>query len=129
MATPPLAMRQAAGAGGPIAGRDFSWPCSFLATGVAGRCAKTGAPLDQQTFYYQLTITITNIWECLLHCVLFPKGGIPWGLYKGNGAVMIQIVPYGAIQFTAFEHYRTLITTKLGVSGLCTDECLDRWQV
>lgn len=28
------------------------------------------------------------------------------GLYKGNGAMMIRIFPYGAIQFMAFDHYR-----------------------
>ncbi|EPQ14276.1 Graves disease carrier protein [Myotis brandtii] len=39
------------------------------------------------------------------------------GLYKGNGAMMIRIFPYGAIQFMAFEHYKTFITTKLGISG------------
>lgn len=30
------------------------------------------------------------------------------GLYKGNGAMMIRIFPYGAIQFMAFEHYKTV---------------------
>lgn len=28
------------------------------------------------------------------------------GLYKGNGAMMIRIFPYGAIQFLAFDYYR-----------------------
>jgi hypothetical protein len=31
------------------------------------------------------------------------------GLYKGNGAMMIRIFPYGAIQFMAFEHYKTVV--------------------
>lgn len=31
------------------------------------------------------------------------------GLYKGNGAMMIRIFPYGAIQFMAFEHYKTVL--------------------
>ena len=29
----------------------------------------------------------------------------------------MMIFPYGAIQFVVFEHYKTFITTKLGVSG------------
>lgn len=28
------------------------------------------------------------------------------GLYKGNGAMMIRIFPYGAIQFMAFDNYK-----------------------
>lgn len=28
------------------------------------------------------------------------------GLYKGNGAMMIRIFPYGAIQFMAFDQYK-----------------------
>lgn len=28
------------------------------------------------------------------------------GLYKGNGAMMVRIFPYGAIQFMAFENYK-----------------------
>lgn len=31
------------------------------------------------------------------------------GLYKGNGAMMIRIFPYGAIQFMAFEQYKTVL--------------------
>lgn len=28
------------------------------------------------------------------------------GLYKGNGAMMVRIFPYGAIQFMAFDGYK-----------------------
>ncbi len=28
------------------------------------------------------------------------------GLYKGNGAMMVRIFPYGAIQFMAFDNYK-----------------------
>lgn len=28
------------------------------------------------------------------------------GLYKGNGAMMVRIFPYGAIQFMAFDKYK-----------------------
>ncbi|XP_037660628.1 graves disease carrier protein-like [Choloepus didactylus] len=83
----PPAMPQAAGAGGPTARRDFYWLRSFLAGGVFST----------------------------LRAVPRKEGFL--GLYKGNGAMMIRIFPYGAIQFMAFEHYKMLITTKLGVSG------------
>ncbi|XP_049553164.1 DNA replication ATP-dependent helicase/nuclease DNA2 isoform X2 [Orcinus orca] len=117
-AEPPPAMPQAAGAGGPAARRDFYWLRSFLAGGIAGCCAKTTvAPLDRvkvllqahNHHYKHLGVFST------LRAVPQKEGYL--GLYKGNGAMMIRIFPYGAIQFMAFEHYKTLITTKLGVSG------------
>ncbi|KAF5927904.1 hypothetical protein HPG69_009270 [Diceros bicornis minor] len=114
-ADPPPAMP---GAGGPTARRDFYWLRSFLAGGIAGCCAKTTvAPLDRvkvllqahNHHYKHLGVFST------LRAVPQKEGYL--GLYKGNGAMMIRIFPYGAIQFMAFEHYKTLITTKLGVSG------------
>ncbi|XP_024621328.1 DNA replication ATP-dependent helicase/nuclease DNA2 isoform X3 [Neophocaena asiaeorientalis asiaeorientalis] len=117
-AEPTPAMPQAAGAGGPAARRDFYWLRSFLAGGIAGCCAKTTvAPLDRvkvllqahNHHYKHLGVFST------LRAVPQKEGYL--GLYKGNGAMMIRIFPYGAIQFMAFEHYKTLITTKLGVSG------------
>ncbi|XP_004470580.1 solute carrier family 25 member 16 isoform X1 [Dasypus novemcinctus] len=114
----PPAMPQAAGAGGPTARRDFYWLRSFLAGGIAGCCAKTTvAPLDRvkvllqahNHHYKHLGVFST------LRAVPQKEGYL--GLYKGNGAMMIRIFPYGAIQFMAFEHYKMLITTKLGISG------------
>lgn len=32
------------------------------------------------------------------------------GLYKGNGAMMVRIFPYGAIQFMAFDNYKKVAT-------------------
>ncbi|KAF3825140.1 hypothetical protein GH733_005774 [Mirounga leonina] len=37
--------------------------------------------------------------------------------YEGKEAVMILIFPHSSIQFLVSEHYKTLTTTKLGVSG------------
>ncbi|XP_033110121.1 graves disease carrier protein-like isoform X2 [Anneissia japonica] len=36
------------------------------------------------------------------------------GLYKGNGAMMIRIFPYGAIQFVSFEQYKKITQSWLG---------------
>lgn len=32
-----------------------------------------------------------------------------FALYKGNGAQMVRVFPYAAIQFTSFEFYKTVI--------------------
>ena len=39
------------------------------------------------------------------------------GLYKGNGAQMIRIFPYAAIQFTSYEIYKQ-------VTCMCVQSCL-----
>nr|XP_054516154.1 solute carrier family 25 member 16 isoform X4 [Pan troglodytes] len=117
-ADPPPAMPQAAGAGGPTTRRDFYWLRSFLAGGIAGCCAKTTvAPLDRVKVLLQAHnhhYKHLGVFSAL-RAVPQKEGFL--GLYKGNGAMMIRIFPYGAIQFMAFEHYKTLITTKLGISG------------
>ncbi|KAG3264804.1 solute carrier family 25 member 16, transcript variant X3 [Ictidomys tridecemlineatus] len=115
--TPP-AMPQAAGAGGPTARRDFYWLRSFLAGGIAGCCAKTTvAPLDRVKVLLQAHNHHYKHLGVFSALRAVPQKEGYLGLYKGNGAMMIRIFPYGAIQFMAFEQYKTLITTKLGVSG------------
>uniref|UniRef100_A0A8D0L231 Solute carrier family 25 member 16 n=1 Tax=Sphenodon punctatus TaxID=8508 RepID=A0A8D0L231_SPHPU len=123
MAAPQVA--PAAAAAGPSAGLpptpargDFYWLRSFAAGGVAGCCAKTTiAPLDRvkillqahNRHYKHLGVIAT------LRAVPQKEGYL--GFYKGNGAMMIRIFPYGAIQFMAFDQYKKLIKKELGISG------------
>lgn len=89
-----------------------------MAGGIAGCCAKTTvAPLDRVKVLLQAHNRHYKHLGVLSTLRAVPQKEGYLGLYKGNGAMMIRIFPYGAIQFMAFEHYKTFITTKLGVSG------------
>ena len=90
-------------------------------------------PWTESRFYYRLiTPTIKtlvrktiNPYECEITDrsaretdLYFPLSGVVatlravpkkegyLGLYKGNGAMMVRIFPYGAIQFMAFDNYK-----------------------
>lgn len=98
--------------------RDYYWLRSFVAGGVAGCCAKTTiAPLDrvkillqgQSPHYKHLGVFSTFI--------AVPKKEGILGLYRGNGAMMVRIFPYGAIQFMAFDKYKKLLRKRIGISG------------
>lgn len=102
----------------PPANRDYYWLRSFVAGGMAGCCAKTTiAPLDrvkillqgQNPHYKHLGVYST------IRAVLRKEGFL--GFYKGNGAMMVRIFPYGAIQFMAFDNYKKLISKQIGISG------------
>ena len=61
-------------------------------------------------FVCSFRITCHNLWICppgvfaTLRAVPQKEGYL--GLYKGNGAMMVRIFPYGAIQFMAFDNYK-----------------------
>ncbi|XP_053307042.1 solute carrier family 25 member 16 [Spea bombifrons] len=102
----------------PKAGyRDYYWLRSFVAGGVASCCAKTTiAPLDRikillqaQNIHYRHLGVLSTVFA-----VRKKEGFI--GLYKGNGAMMVRIFPYGAIQFMAFDKYKKLIRKRIGKS-------------
>uniref|UniRef100_A0A8I3RQN4 Solute carrier family 25 member 16 n=2 Tax=Canis lupus familiaris TaxID=9615 RepID=A0A8I3RQN4_CANLF len=102
-----------------LSGRRYCWmlcqnnSCSFGSS--KGFITSSQSPLQtSRRCLYNLDLCILGVFSAL-RAVPQKEGYL--GLYKGNGAMMIRIFPYGAIQFMAFEHYKTLITTKLGVSG------------
>ncbi|XP_030342407.1 graves disease carrier protein isoform X2 [Strigops habroptila] len=117
-----MASTAAAGPGAALppgaAHRDFYWLRSFIAGGVAGCCAKTTtAPLDRVKILLQAHnhhYKHLGVFSTL--CAVPRKEGY-LGLYKGNGAMMIRIFPYGAIQFMAFDQYKKVIKKQLGISG------------
>ncbi|XP_067996255.1 solute carrier family 25 member 16 isoform X3 [Melanerpes formicivorus] len=101
--------------------KNFCFPSIFCFPswkGVAGCCAKTTtAPLDRVKILLQAHnhhYKHLGVFSTL--CAVPRKEGY-LGLYKGNGAMMIRIFPYGAIQFMAFDQYKKVIKKQLGISG------------
>ncbi|XP_047458629.1 graves disease carrier protein [Mugil cephalus] len=98
--------------------RDYYWVRSFVAGGVAGCCAKTTiAPLDRVKILLQAQNPHYKHLGVFSTLTAVPKKEGFLGLYKGNGAMMIRIFPYGAIQFMAFDKYKKLLRTKFGIAG------------
>lgn len=112
---------------------DAVFFCFYL--GVAGCCAKTTiAPLDRikillqaqnphykhlgknktwkanKCLFLHICATWGKLWSIFagvwstLKAVPKKEGFL--GLYKGNGAMMVRIFPYGAIQFMSFDKYK-----------------------
>ncbi|XP_033835394.1 graves disease carrier protein [Periophthalmus magnuspinnatus] len=104
--------------GSPSAQRDFHFLRSFVAGGVAGCCAKTTiAPLDRVKILLQAQNPHYKHLGVFATLKAVPKKEGFFGLYKGNGAMMVRIFPYGAIQFMALDKYKKLLSNKLGISG------------
>lgn len=88
---------------------------SFLAGGVAGMCAKSAvAPLDRvkillqaQSLHYKDLGVFSSMRKVVRQENIL-------ALFKGNGAQMVRIFPYGALQFTAFEIFKKLLP-KVGI--------------
>ncbi|XP_012694378.1 graves disease carrier protein [Clupea harengus] len=98
--------------------RDYYWVRSFVAGGVAGCCAKsTIAPLDRVKILLQAHSPHYKDLGVIATLKAVPKKEGFLGLYKGNGAMMVRIFPYGAIQFMAFDNYKKFLNKRLGISG------------
>ncbi|KAK9815271.1 hypothetical protein WJX72_000921 [[Myrmecia] bisecta] len=84
----------------------------LLAGGVAGGLGKTCvAPLERTKILFQTgQVTGQGIFQTV--SLLARNEGIP-GLFKGNGASVLRIVPYAAIHFGAYEYYRQLLVDAL----------------
>ena len=82
---------------------------SFIAGGIAGCAAKTTtAPLDRFKILLQVhhdKYKRYGVWQGL-YAVIKHEG--VRGLYKGNGAMMVRVYPYAAVQFLSYEQYKKL---------------------
>lgn len=102
---------EASGEGGPPRriGTTFTLSIteSILAGGVAGALAKTAiAPLDRQKIIFQVTSKQFSIGKAFRAMrETYHTEGVR-ALYRGNGAMMVRIIPYASIQYMAFEQYK-----------------------
>ena len=83
---------------------------SFVAGGTAGVCAKTTtAPLDRLKILLQAQNEHYKQYRVMQGFgAIWKKEGI-LGYYKGNGAMIVRIFPYAAIQFMSYEQYKKLL--------------------
>ncbi|XP_041485262.1 graves disease carrier protein homolog isoform X2 [Lytechinus variegatus] len=100
---------------------------NFFSGGVAGCCAKTAiAPLDRVKILLQARhkhFQHLGVWSSINEVV--EHEGYR-ALYKGNGAMMVRIFPYGAIQFMTYEWCKKKTKMKLlsgSLAGLAAVIC------
>lgn len=82
---------------------------TFVSGGLAGCVAKTlVAPIDRVKILLQVHSSHYDgfgVFESFFR--IYQKEGL-LALYKGNGAQMIRIFPYAAMQFTSYETFKSI---------------------
>lgn len=83
---------------------------SFVAGGIAGVCAKTTtAPVDRLKILLQAENKHYKQYRVMQGFYAIWKNEGFLGYYKGNGAMIVRIFPYAAIQFMSYEQYKKLL--------------------
>ncbi|KAF8059184.1 COAC2 [Scenedesmus sp. PABB004] len=87
----------------------------LIAGGAAGALGKTSvAPLERAKIIFQTrggNLTVAGVLQ-----YIWKHEGVA-GLFKGNAASVLRIVPYAAIHFGLYEHFRRVITPRLAHPG------------
>jgi hypothetical protein len=101
-----------------VLGSTPTYVKQLIAGGVAGGLSKTAvAPLERIKILYQIKHgNFQSMGVCRsLSCIAKTEG--LRGLYKGNGASVLRIVPYAALHFAAYEQYRHWIIDGVPAAG------------
>eukprot|EP00873_Tetraselmis_striata_P039615 jgi/Tetstr1/459879/TSEL_005221.t1 len=97
----------------------------MLAGGVAGGIAKTSvAPLERTKIMFQTNQVPPGhgVWRTLKD--ISAREG--WrGMLKGNTATVARIIPYSAIHFWAYEHFRRILVSEAQTRGVKPGPWLD----
>lgn len=82
---------------------------TFISGGLAGSVAKTlVAPIDRVKILLQVHSTHYEGFGILSTFLQVVRQEGPLALYNGNGAQLLRIFPYAAMQFTSYELYKSL---------------------
>eukprot|EP01065_Artemidia_motanka_P048252 TRINITY_DN7731_c3_g1_i1.p1 TRINITY_DN7731_c3_g1~~TRINITY_DN7731_c3_g1_i1.p1 ORF type:complete len:674 (+),score=103.60 TRINITY_DN7731_c3_g1_i1:254-2275(+) len=92
---------------------------SLVAGGIAGGVAKTTiAPADRVKILYQVNADLKFTWAAAWRTGrgIYNKEGLA-GLWRGNGATMMRVVPYSAVTFMTYDRYHSLLQSAVPLDG------------
>jgi solute carrier family 25 protein 42 len=89
---------------------------SLIVGGISGGIAKTAiAPLDRIKILFQVNPNkVFTFSSAYADASAISKNEGFRALWRGNGAMMVRVVPYAAIQYAAFDHLRQWTEARKG---------------